>query len=354
MNFCVFTGERSDWKNVPDRREFEFCNPLSRYWINQSAIDWLKSKELNLQEFSGHPPTALKTFNTVCMAKNIKANNEGKVLYWRTDRPRVPGNDALPDKVESVYLSEISEIINHALKPEHLLSLIYQRVLSGFPFDRVELNKKDALYLQMTGTLELSQWAQMLGRKGWLVESSTLKSHEIREEQGGKISVRLTPEGLEKIAQIQKGIHSNKVFIAMAFDESDPTYNRANIENAIKKACAETGGWEALTVDKNPEQSDSCHNTITNKIIADITQSAFVVAEFTKNSPGVYYEAGYAEGLGRPIIYVVHKDHLNGLHFDTKNISHIIWENTVDLCEKLKNYILARPHYFTNPPKQID
>ena len=59
------------------------------------------------------------------------------------------------------------------------------------------------------------------------------------------------------------------------------------------------------------------------------------------NDNGVYFEAGFAQGLGLKVIWTCHEDHVKDLHFDTRQENHITWENPEDLREKLKNRIRA-------------
>ncbi len=61
----------------------------------------------------------------------------------------------------------------------------------------------------------------------------------------------------------------------------------------------------------------------------------------TKQSQGVYFEAGYALGLGIPVFWSVHKKEVSCVHFDTKQYNHIVWENEKDLADKLYHFIIA-------------
>jgi nucleoside 2-deoxyribosyltransferase len=65
------------------------------------------------------------------------------------------------------------------------------------------------------------------------------------------------------------------------------------------------------------------------------------VADFTGQRHGVYFEAGFAQGLGLPVIWTCREDHVKNLHFDTRQQNHITWEQSDDLREKLKNRIWA-------------
>ena len=83
------------------------------------------------------------------------------------------------------------------------------------------------------------------------------------------------------------------------------------------------------------------NNQITDEIIAGIRDAQFVIADFTGQRGGVYYEAGFARGLGRPVIYCCRDDHFKDLHFDVQQISHIKWSGVKDLRQKLADRIKA-------------
>ena len=56
---------------------------------------------------------------------------------------------------------------------------------------------------------------------------------------------------------------------------------------------------------------------------------------------GVYYEAGFALGLDIPVIRTCRKDRLDKVHFDTKQVSHVLWQTSEDLRRNLEDHILA-------------
>jgi hypothetical protein len=87
------------------------------------------------------------------------------------------------------------------------------------------------------------------------------------------------------------------------------------------------------------------NNKIDDEILAEIRRSRFLIADFTcepKNvRGGVYYEAGFAQGLGIPVIWTCRETSLADLHFDTRQYSHIVWKTPADLFTQLKNRIGA-------------
>lgn len=135
--------------------------------------------------------------------------------------------------------------------------------------------------------------------------------------------------------------NSTNVFIAMKFSDE----LKALRESAIKPAC-ETCGFTAFTVDEEEHNDD-----IPDKIISGIKTSRFVVADFTENNLGVYYEAGYAKGLGLPVIKTCKKEwydeidekgnRVNKLHFDVEHDNLILWVDSDDFAKRLEARIRA-------------
>lgn len=152
----------------------------------------------------------------------------------------------------------------------------------------------------------------------------------------------LTIKGLQYAESLlTSNRNSTNVFIAMKFS----TELKALRESAIKPAC-EKCGFTAFTVDEAEHNDD-----IPDKIISGIKTSRFVVADFTENNLGVYYEAGYAKGLGLPVIKTCKKEWFdkkndNGnrvkkLHFDIEHDNLILWVDSDDFAKKLEARIRA-------------
>jgi nucleoside 2-deoxyribosyltransferase len=138
---------------------------------------------------------------------------------------------------------------------------------------------------------------------------------------------------LEK--QRAEQVMSVQAFVAMWFDPSmvDP------YESGIAPAIRDTG-YSVMRIDKKEHI-----NKIDDEIIAEIRRSRFVVADFTseKDKPrgGVYFEAGFAQGLNKPVIWTCRTDMIGSVHFDTRQFNHITWDTPEDLYTKLKNRIGA-------------
>lgn len=126
-------------------------------------------------------------------------------------------------------------------------------------------------------------------------------------------------------------IFSDRAFIAMSFDSKLEDVWAAGIKPAVERA-----GFKPLRVDK-----DQHIDRIDAKIINEISDSHFVVADVTQQRQGVYFEAGFALGLGRPVIWSVRQDDLEKVHFDTRQYRHIVWSSPADLQEQLYELIRA-------------
>ena len=103
------------------------------------------------------------------------------------------------------------------------------------------------------------------------------------------------------------------------------------ISPALKKA-----GYRPYRFDAEPHI-----DRIDTKIITEIKNSRFLVADVTLQRPGVYFEAGYAIGLGLPVFWCVRSDDLKNVHFDTRQYNHIVWEDEKCLAEQLHLFVAA-------------
>ena len=126
-------------------------------------------------------------------------------------------------------------------------------------------------------------------------------------------------------------IISDQVFVAMSFSED----LKLAWENGINPALM-NAGYRPYRVDSEPHI-----DRIDTKIITEIKNSRFLVADVTQQRPGVYFEAGFALGLGLPVFWCVRKDDLKNVHFDTRQYNHIVWENEQQLASQLNLFITA-------------
>ena len=166
-------------------------------------------------------------------------------------------------------------------------------------------------WTESTDWRELIYFFQHLKGNGWLQGNPAI---------GAVFHGSVTVEGYSRIAEQATNVDSSQAFIAMWFDNSMEDAFEHGIRPAI-----ETLGYTPMRIDKKPDA-----NKIDDEIIAEIRRSRFLVADFTHGDDGarggVYFEAGFALGLGIPVIYTCRNDMVVKLHFDTRQYAHIVWK----------------------------
>ena len=68
-----------------------------------------------------------------------------------------------------------------------------------------------------------------------------------------------------------------------------------------------------------------------------------LISDLTHHNNGAYWEAGYAEGLGKPVIYTCREDVMKDTHFDTNHHLIVKWttKGIADAVDRLKATIRA-------------
>lgn len=128
----------------------------------------------------------------------------------------------------------------------------------------------------------------------------------------------ISPAGWDYLHSLQHANKDSQIgFCAMWFDDSVTSLWNDGIEPAIRKA-----GYRPVRIDKHLH-----NNRIDDEIIAMIRQSKFIVADFTGNRGGVYFEAGFALGLGLQVVWTIRDDQLEQVHFDNRQYSFLKWKN---------------------------
>jgi hypothetical protein len=155
---------------------------------------------------------------------------------------------------------------------------------------------------------------------------------DIEAAMGPNVPVLLTVSGWERVDRLQSARGKpDQAFVAMWFDKPlDEAYSKG-IEPALRAT-----GFAPLRIDRLP------HNErIDDKILAEIRRSGLVLADFTGQRQGVYFEAGFGLGLNIPVIWSCRQDWLEKGHFDTRQYNHIVWTDPSDLREQLEARIKA-------------
>jgi hypothetical protein len=133
-------------------------------------------------------------------------------------------------------------------------------------------------------------------------------------------NVALTIAGWDHYETLRLGGTTyRKAFMAMKFGDAELDKLFTN----VLKPAAKRAGFDLRKLDEQPKAG-----LIDDRMRVEIRASDFVVADLTHDNPGAYWEAGYAEGLGKPVIYTCKKSKFNEkpTHFDTNHHLTIFWD----------------------------
>lgn len=98
----------------------------------------------------------------------------------------------------------------------------------------------------------------------------------------------------ERAPQVHQEVQAGYVFVAMPIAAGDFD----DVLDSIKEACQRCG----LTAERIDEAQSN--ERITDRILESIRKAQFVIADLTGSRPNVFYEAGYAHGIGKVPIYI--------------------------------------------------
>ena len=209
-------------------------------------------------------------------------------------------------------------------KSERLLHLLAER--SGSPGASTRL-KTDVDYplISAQNDGEMTAFIQFLAGKNFLAYKSV---------GDGSVECTLTIPAWESLEPVNRaGGKPGTCFVAMWFD---PCMTEAYENGIIPAVMTDCGMSRPVRIDLKEH-----NNQITDEIMAGIRDAQFTIADFTGHRAVVYYEAGFARGLGRDVIYTCRKDAFEERHFDTSVINHVVWGEAADLRKKLANRIKA-------------
>jgi hypothetical protein len=240
------------------------------------------------------------------------------LLYSSGYRPSEgdPDGYGIAEALETMYPRSVSERIDRAL-----LNLARK---SRYPGDEIVIPEPESLPLLFAENQEVLHFTLAHLVKSDLIDGDA--------GIGGIANFSLTARGWERVGQLERpGLQSLQAFVAMWFDEKlDAAY-----EEGMRPAIEEAGYTPRRVKEENFLEK------ICDHIIAEIRKSRFLVADVTGQRQAVYFEAGFAMGLGLPVIFACHRSEIEQCCFDTRQYKHIVWEEAADLREQLRDMIAA-------------
>ena len=306
--------------NIPEYQDADSPRAGGRYRIHEDASVLLHEGSLKARLTSwlieqrqlGEqcPEITTKTIENVERRQHLPVyKRAGRLLRYFGEAERSLGQLL----VFSLYTLDDDEFYGEEVNEDEQFNMLA----------RIE-SATDQRYLQGQ---EIESFCDYLSKRGWIADV---------ELRTGRLSLRLTVEGHAHLEALEHTVTaSSRAFVAMWFDDSMNDAWDVGIGPAIKDA-----GYEPVRIDRIEHA-----NKIDDEIIAEIRRSGFVVADFTHGDGGarggVYYEAGFAHGLGLPVIFTCREDVLEKVHFDTRQYNHIVWQEPEELRHRLATRIAA-------------
>jgi len=312
MASCPITGENAQVEADGDAELINSARTNGRYRVSRTAIPMLAAL------------TVAERMRLVTWIVNQRRFGEG---VPEISSETVRAAKALP------------RMRTAARRDRFFLAMMRAEPTPGFRFGLGEAVSEGGTYTdRLCAWLEcdprdLSQFLKALSDEGYL-----------RLEDAGFGRIFFTTKGLEKLEALEgANPESQQAFVAMWFGAEMNEPWRLAFAPGIRDA-----GFTPFRVDRKEH-----NNKIDDEIVAEIKRSRFLVADFTCGAEdvkgkqvavprgGVYYEAGLAHGLGMEVIFSCRADRINDLHFDTRQFSHIVWNNPAELRTALYNRIAA-------------
>ena len=138
---------------------------------------------------------------------------------------------------------------------------------------------------------------------------------------------------VKKIQFSEKRVRSSPkpkitAFLAMSFrDEEEPAL--ADYYGAMKRAVERT----KLPIILSRLDLEEGDYEISNEVMKRISESTFVIADFTLEPENVYFELGFARGSSKYVIQTARQG--TNLAFDVKSWRTIFYKNATELEERL-------------------
>lgn len=130
----------------------------------------------------------------------------------------------------------------------------------------------------------------------------------------------LTLDGWERYeAELVGKVAGRYGFVAMKFGDERL---EDLISKIVKPEVQAAIGFEVVDL-RNVARA----GVIDNIMREQIRDAAFVLVDLTHDNSGAYWEAGYAEGLGKPVIYLCERAKFDEAktHFDTNHCTTVMW-----------------------------
>lgn len=138
-------------------------------------------------------------------------------------------------------------------------------------------------------------------------------------------------------------LSKKKCFVVTAIGEAgtDTRYNADNVLKHLINPICEELDIEVIRVDQESATGD-----INQSIINHLTQDDLVIADMTGHNPNAFYELGYRQALGLPLVPIISKN--ERLPFDVSGYRTVFYSLHVAEIDKSKEELKAMVQSFSN------
>lgn len=231
-------------------------------------------------------------------------------------------NRAEPPRLDTYVLSDLREVARLP-HPDQILDdfVLWMGSHARWPGEGTDVTWASCHVL--LGAVDQTAFNYMVE---WLLATRWLTGVHSQpvSEAHGILNCALTPQGWERFRALSNYQElARDGFMAMQFGDPElDTVFRDHFVPEVQRA-----GFALRRLDDGQPAG-----LIDDQLRVRIRIARFLVCDLTHGNAGAYWEAGYAEGLGKPVIYSCRKDvfedknHACHPHFDTNHLVTIIWD----------------------------
>lgn len=251
-----------------------------------------------------------------------------RLSAWLRERTECGGS--IPT-IDSQWLETLSDIFRELTvmeRSDKLLAWLARQTLH--PGAQVSLiPDRDFVVAWAQNTRELGYYVSLMEDRDW-----ARRLNPGPQTSGTPWQMEVRPKGFDYLDGRGGPRPGLLVFVARQFSEEVDQLYRSVIAPAIDEL-----GWRPYSV-----QDDHPGERIDAYIMVKIREARFLVADTTGTRPNVLYEAGYAQGLGKEVIWTAPQAVLDAkdLPFDTRQFRHVPYGSAEQLARGLRAEIEYR------------
>ena len=245
-------------------------------------------------------------------------SSDRPLLVTSDELPALPASSTIPGAIP-ISIQGALDWFPRSLADRLDKALLNLHRLSQHPGSLIKLQPPDHPVCLAENHVAMKFTLEQFKQDGLIVDKT---------ESGNDVSFRLSAKGWNRVAEIERGYgatRSRQAFVAMWINDDTNACWSEGIEKAVSDCL-----FDPKRID-----FEQFNDKICDEVIAEIRRSRFVVADCSGHRHCVYFEAGFAKGLGLEVIWTCRESDKDKVPFDTRQYNHIFWKTTAELYDKL-------------------